>query len=128
MRTGITDRYYRTFTYQDVDRVPDVEFGYWAQTIRRWLKEGLPLQLTPEETEDMFSRKLNNYFGFEHEGRGIPILTHMNPSFEEEIIERRGASVIMRGRDGILAQRFLNDVDESSIPHFIKFPVETPDD
>jgi len=128
MRTGIKDRYYRTFTYQDVDRVPDVEFGYWAQTIRRWLKEGLPLQLTPEETEDMFSRKLNNYFGFEHEGRGIPILTHMNPSFEEEIIERRGTSVIMRGRDGILAQRFLNDVDESSIPHFIKFPVETPDD
>ena len=81
------------------------------------MKEGLPLELAPEETEDMFSRELDSYFGFEHEGRGIPILTHMSPGFEEEIIERKGASVIMRGRDGVVAQRFLNDVDESSIPH-----------
>jgi len=42
MRTEIKDRYYRTYTYQDVDRAPDIEFGYWPQTIRRWLKEGLP--------------------------------------------------------------------------------------
>ncbi len=67
MRTGIKDRYYRTYTYQDVDRVPDIEFGYWPQTIRRWLKEGLTLKLTLEETEAMFSRKLDNYFGFERE-------------------------------------------------------------
>jgi hypothetical protein len=39
MRTEIKDRFYRTYTYQDVDRVPDIEFGYWPQTIRRWLKE-----------------------------------------------------------------------------------------
>ena len=36
MRTEITDRYYRVYTGQDVDRVPDIEFGYWPQTIRRW--------------------------------------------------------------------------------------------
>jgi hypothetical protein len=40
VRKDITDRYYRTFTYQAIDRVPDIEFGYWPQTIRRWLKEG----------------------------------------------------------------------------------------
>ncbi len=128
MRTGIKDRYYRTYTYQDVDRVPDIEFGYWPQTIRRWLKEGLTLKLTLEETEDIFSRKLDNYFGFEREGRVIPISRQMNPVFEEEIIERKDASVIIRGKDGITAERFMNDVNESSIPHFIKFPVETPDD
>lgn len=128
MRTGIKDRYYRTYTHQDVDRVPDIEFGYWPQTIRRWLKEGLPLKLTSEETEDMFSRKLDDYFGFEHEGRVIPISRQMNPVFEEEIIERKDASVIIRGKDGIIAERFLSDANESSIPYFIKFPVETPDD
>ena len=41
MRTEIRDRYYRVYTGQDVDRVPDIEFGYWPQTIRRWQSEGL---------------------------------------------------------------------------------------
>ncbi|MFH1566410.1 MAG: uroporphyrinogen decarboxylase family protein, partial [Gemmatimonadota bacterium] len=36
------------------------------------------------------------------------------------------ASVIMQTADGILAERFLHDADDSSIPHFIRFPVETP--
>jgi hypothetical protein len=34
----------------------------------------------------------------------------------------------MHGRDGIVAERYLNDSDNSSIPHFISFPVTTPDD
>jgi len=128
MRSNVTDRYYRVFTYQDVDRVPDVEFGYWPQTIRRWLKEGLPLELTPEEQNQMFLRKLDDFFGFEHEGVGISARCHMNPAFEPEELGREGDSVIVRTADGVIARRFGNDVDESSIPHFIRFPVETPDD
>jgi hypothetical protein len=68
MRPDITDRYYRVFTYQNIDRVPDLEFGYWPQTIRRWLKEGLPLKMTPDETNNMFNAKLDAYFGFEPAG------------------------------------------------------------
>ena len=128
MRTEIKDRFYRTYTYQEVDRVPDIEFGYWPQTIRRWLKEGLPLELTPEETTQMFSGKVNAFFGFEVEGHGLPSHTGLNPAFEEEVIEQREESVIMRTSDGIIAERFLNDSDRSSIPHFIGFPVKTPDD
>ena len=58
MRKEITDRGYRMFTYQETDRVPDVEFGYWPQTIRRWLREGMPLDLTPDEQNQMFLGKL----------------------------------------------------------------------
>ena len=54
MRTGITDHLYRTYTDAGTDRVPDLELGYWPQTIRRWLDEGLPLELTPEEANNMF--------------------------------------------------------------------------
>lgn len=126
MRPQIGERYYRTFTYQDVDRVPDIEFGYWPQTIRRWIRQGLPLQLTPDETQQMFLRKLDDFFGFEPEGHGLPLNMAMNPPFEEEIFERRDASVIMQTADGILAERFLHDADDSSIPHFMRFPVETP--
>jgi len=128
MRLEISDRFYRTFTYQDVDRVPDLEFGYWPQTIRCWMRQGLPLELTPEETEQMFLRKLDDFFGFEHEGYDLPLYMGMNPPFEEEVFERRGTSVIMQTADGILAQRFPHDSDKSSIPHFMRFPVEAPNE
>jgi len=128
MRSDVTDRFYRTLTYGEVDRVPDIEFGYWPQTIRRWLAEGMEADLTEEDRTSMFPRRLDEFFGFEHEGHAIRLNQAMNPPFEEEVIERRGSSVIMRDETGVIAQRFMNDADESSIPHFIEFPVKTPGD
>ncbi len=127
-REDIQDRFYRVFTYQQVDRVPDIEFGYWPQTIRRWLDEGMPLDMTREETEEMFSRKVDDHFGFEHEGVGIDLNRGMLPPFEEEVLEERAESVIMRTADGVIAERYLHDSDQSSIPRFISFPVEKPAD
>jgi len=126
-RPSVRDRYYRVFTYQSVDRVPDIEFGYWPQTIRRWLKEGLPKEYESERNV-MFSGKLDGYFGFEGEGTGIGLRIHMNPVFEEEVIERKAGSVILRDSGGVVAERYQNDVDDSSIPHFLSFPVKTPAD
>ena len=127
MREEISDRLYRVFTYQDVDRVPDVEFGYWPQTIRRWLGEGLPAELASEKNV-MFSPKLDESFGFEPQGFGIGPNMAMDPPFEPEVMERRERSVVARDASGIVAERFENEVDESSIPHFLEFPVKTPDD
>jgi len=129
MRTNVTSRYYRTFTYQGVDRLPDIEFGYWPQTIRRWLREGMKIDLTAEEQNRMFLGKLDDFLGFDklpHDGTGINM--DLNPCFEEKVIEKREHSVVSLDSTGCLAERFLNDVEESSIPHFIKFAVETPDD
>ena len=128
MRSEITDRIYRYLTYQDVDRIPDIEFGYWPQTIRRWKREGLPVALIDDELNSMFPNKLNNFFRFDSGSHGIPSHVHMNPMFSEEILDRRGDVTVMRGSEGIVAERYLNDVEESSIPHFVEFPVKTPDD
>jgi len=129
LRTEIRDRYYRTFTYQAIDRVPDIEFGYWPQTIRRWLKEGMKIELMPDEQNQMFLAKLDDFLGFDRiESANVNLRLGMNPLFEEEIIERREKSAIMRDSSGALAERFLNNADESSIPRFIKFPIETPSD
>jgi hypothetical protein len=128
MRTDIQDRFYRIYTYQSVDRVPDIEFGYWPQTIRRWLNEGMPLELTLEETTDMFSPKVDAHFGFEHEGHNLPSNYAMIPLFDEVVIEERETSVVMRDENGVIAERFLHDSDYSSIPHFIEFPIKAPDD
>jgi len=128
MRQEVTDRYYRTFTYQPTDRVPDCEFGYWPQTIRRWLGEGLPQEMASESNQ-MFSAKLDAFFGFDAGAScGINLRLHMHPTFESEVIERREHSVIMRDSSGCLAERYLNEADESSIPHFLEFPVKTPQD
>ena len=128
MRADIKDRFYRVFTYQSVDRVPDIEFGYWPQTIRRWLKEGLPMELTEDEQNEMFLAKLDRFFGFEPEGVGIDLQLHMHPLYTEEVLERKEKSVIMRDTNGVLAERYLNESDNSSIPHFLRFPVEAPAD
>lgn len=137
MRSGITERYYRFFTGQPVDRIPDVEFGWWPQTIRRWLGEGLPRNLTDEwfnakltsaDEVDMFSPKLEEYFGFDSCGVTLPVRTHLNPCFPERIVERRGHAVVMVDARGTLLERYPNEADESSIPRFVKFPVEAPSD
>jgi len=128
MRKGIKDRYFRVYTYQDVDRVPDGEFGYWPQTIRRWLREGMPIELTKDEQNQMFLGKLDAFFGFEGEGTGLGMRTWMSPGFEDKILERRASSVVMQDGSGVVAERYGNEVEESSIPRFIRFPVQTPAD
>ena len=128
MRSEITERLYKYLTYQEVDRVPDMEFGYWPQTIRRWVREGLPVELSEEEQNQMFLGKLDSFFRFDSYGYGLPGLNHMNPVFEEEVLDHRGDVTVLRGRDGIVAERYLSDVDKSSIPHFVDFPVKTSED
>ncbi len=130
MRPEITDRYYRVYTGQDVDRVPDIEFGYWPQTIRRWQSEGLDkeIELTLEESRSCFPQRLDLHLGLEPEGFCVWPDTQMYPKFEEQIIEKKESSVIMRGADGSISERYLSDSDDSSIPHTISSPVKTPAD
>jgi uroporphyrinogen decarboxylase len=130
MRSEICDRYYRVFQYQSVDRVPDIEFGYWPQTLRRWLREGMKVDLTKDEQNQMFNGKVDRFLGFD-EGlsTGIDLRAGMNPPFKEDVLETRGDdSIVFRDSGGVVAQRYMNDVDESSIPHYLRFPVETPGD
>ena len=129
VRTEVKSRYYRTFTYQETDRVPDIEFGYWPQTIRRWLSEGMPAKLSEGEQNNAFSWELDRFLEFDEDpGCGINLRMHINPHFEYKLIEERENSVVTREGDGTLAERFGSESDESSIPHFIEFPVKTPAD
>lgn len=137
MRNDITERYYRFFTGQPVDRIPDVEFGWWPQTIRRWLGEGLPrsltdewfnARLTPADEVDMFSPRLEEWFSFDTSGVTLSARTHMNPVMPERVVERRGHVVVMVDARGALLEKFPNEVEESSIPRFVKFPVESAAD
>jgi hypothetical protein len=128
VRKQVVDRYYKVFTYQPVDRVTDMEFGFWPQTLRRWLREGMPITMTPAETNRMFGGKPSEFFGFDRWGWGAGPNMQMMPEFAEEVLERKAGSVIKRDAEGIVAEVFEADSDDSSIPHYIEFPVKGPAD
>jgi hypothetical protein len=120
------NRGYRTFMYLDVDRVPDTEFGFWPQTIRRWVDEGFPCDLAEQLGESMFHQKFNEFIGLDTDegGAGISLSLGMNPVFETKVLEEDALTQVVRGSDGVVARRWKSGVQESSIPHYIEFPVK----
>ena len=138
-RKTVTERYYKFFTGQPVDRIPDIEFGYWPQTVRRWMKEGLPRSLeewwysereriNEKDAQEVLVRKLDSFFAFDTSGEEILLRIHFNPGFPPEVIGTDGDKTLMRDQDGVISERYLSNVDESSIPHFVSFPVRTRED
>jgi len=119
-----TNRFIRTLLCQPVDRVPDIEFGFWDQTIRRWKREGLPEGLP----DAFFHWQLNEHFDMDS-WPTMAILCHMgmNPTFKEEVLEEDDRVAVMRTSDGVVARRFKGGTDESSIPQFISYPVTDMD-
>jgi hypothetical protein len=124
------NRIYRTFMYQQTDRIPDQEFGTWPQTVRRWVAEGFPKDWADEIGDSMFHARFNEFIGVDNdEGGGYaPVFLGMNPVFQEEVLEEDEHTQIARGSDGVIAKRWKGGSDESSIPHYIEFPVKTPAD
>ena len=139
IRTSVTERYYIFLTGRAVDRIPDVEFGYWPQTVRRWLAEGLPRSLdewwysereriSEKDAPEVLNKKLERFFGFDSAGEEILLRTHFNPGFPQEVIRTEGDKTLMRDADGVISERYLSHVQESSIPRFVSFPVQTRED
>ena len=72
------ERFLKVFHFEEVDHVPDCEFGYWGETLTRWHQEGLPLWVTDDSKADRF-------FGFEERSivpAHIPFL-----GFKPEVLE-----------------------------------------
>jgi len=116
-RMTTRERFNKVFRWEKPDRVPDMEFGYWDKTIAVWHEQGLPAACRS-------NRDVERHLGLE----GLetipeaPIARGLFPRFEEETIEERGGRRLVRTKEGALAEML--DYD-SSMPHFIKFAVET---
>ncbi len=110
----LRERFRRAMFYQDVDLLPNFEFGYWDETLTTWHEQGLPKDIKDEGTA-------YDYFGIEHWD-----MINVNPSpFEvckpktlEETDEYRTY------RDGYGCVARINKYGHKSIPHFIDFPVK----
>ena len=116
--------------------IPKVEFGFWAGTIRRWGKEGLPLKNSiPKEisgTMPMMANKsiygrleksteenVRSYFGLDYYFSKFP--ADYSPMFEPTVIEKNEQYRIYKDQFGVTL-KINNDI--SSHPLEIDNPVK----
>lgn len=113
------ERFNRQMHYQSVDRSFNMEFGYWRENFTQW-KLFLDHGIKDNEAADIF-------FNFD---RIVSIggRTHMSPPFEERVLEVRGRKKILINSDGLLAEVQADEDDGSTIPHYLKSSITTPED
>jgi len=112
------ERWRRTFKFEKVDRIFNCEFGYWRDTLKRWHNEGLPENINNDTAMNIFLK-------FDRI-RGVPINMGIIPDFEEKVIEETDRYIIKQGSDGVICKVFKDGI--STIPHYIKFPIENKND
>lgn len=109
------DRWLATMHFEPVDHVPDEEFGYWEETFPIWHAQGLPEYVNTNERADIF-------FGFELR-EWVPCKVGITPGFDYCVLEEDDRHQVIQDWDG--ATKMVNKDGASSIPKFLKFPIET---
>lgn len=108
------ERFHACFNYQPVDRVPFWTWGGWPETIDRWRSEGY----NPNKHDLTMGADRVHWMGQ---------WFFPNPPFEREVIEEDAKTVLYINHEGIL-MRERKDNPYSSMPQFVRFPVETRED
>jgi uroporphyrinogen decarboxylase len=101
--------------FEEVDRLPWWEMWYWGETLERWYEEGLPRDVD-----------LRQYFGVDRK-EWVPIRSvnrTLLPQFEQETLEETDAFRIFRDEDGITKKVFKEGDGQTSMPHWIDFPLK----
>ena len=100
--------------YGQFDRMPVIHWTGWPETRERWLKEGLPADISEHE-----------FFGAVPMWTGVGVNISLFPPFEEEVLEETDEYRIFRGGDGVISKDWKH---KSCIPHFIDFTLKTAKD
>ncbi|MBN1580580.1 MAG: hypothetical protein JXA89_07740 [Anaerolineae bacterium] len=117
------ERFVRTMHYQAVDRIPHMEFGYWASLKDRWVDEGhLPQALKQAAAGgEINNGDVEAFFGCEQR-IGLSPHIQAGPHRPIKIVEEKGGKVIYRDGLGILCEEVQEGI--RSIPHFLDFPIK----
>ncbi|MEM1693543.1 MAG: hypothetical protein QW456_04960, partial [Ignisphaera sp.] len=114
------ERFLRTFEFRSVDRVPNYEFGYWNETIDRWHREGLPIEVKT-------SNDIEQYLGLEgiESLEFLPIAIGIWPNPPSISLKKENdREMVADGLGGI----FVKKVSTSTIPQYIRHPIRNRDD
>jgi uroporphyrinogen decarboxylase len=122
--------------FEEVDRVPAMDFGYWTETIERWHREGLPRNVNRES-------EVEAYFGLERgldpwhlsfapeKGRDSVLYVEANwldhwgdiyPPFRERTLSDDGDTYTKVNAEGVVLRQKRGI---QCLPQFLRFPVET---
>ncbi len=117
------ERFRRQMHYQTIDRGVHWEFGYLAETMDRWHREGLPAEITVGEG----SGSVESYFGVDS-CRQLPVMMHVHPGWsgERRILEKKEHSVVIQYPDGLICEEKSDGI--RTIPRYIKFPIADRND
>jgi len=117
------ERFVRTLHYQTVDRLPHMEFGYWASLKDRWLEEGhLPADMRPEDGSVISDPQVETFFGCEQR-RGAGPHIGAGPARPAEIVEERDdGTIVYRDGLGTLCHEVKDGI--RTIPHYLEFPIQ----
>ncbi|MEI6602253.1 MAG: uroporphyrinogen decarboxylase family protein [Clostridia bacterium] len=102
--------------YENYDRMPIVAFGFWDETIDKWIAEG---HLTPNAKESNYNgdetAEVTKKLGFDfHWGGGFYNNVSLFPGFQREILEtKENGHLIVRDWSGLIV---LEKPGVSSIP------------
>lgn len=125
------ERMVRVLKHQPVDRVPDYEFGAWEQTIKRWVKEGMPAKYDDKKYEgDRIFAVIREFCNTDDNetptlNMGIAMLNY--PRCKEEILEEKGDHLIIRDGEGVIKEMMKPELG-ASIPKTLKNPIENRND
>ena len=111
------ERFVRQMHYQETDRCFNMEFGYWQENYSEWkmfVDNGIKNE-----------GEANVFFAFDRFG-GCGGNTWMYPAFPHKQISETEHHIILQNGDGLLAE--VPKSGQSSIPHYLKSSIETPDD
>ena len=103
--------------YKPFDRCFNMEFGYWDDNFREW-----PLFV---ENGIRNNYEADIFFNFDPLA-GVGGRIWLNPPFEQRVVEERDDTQIVMNSDGLLAE--VPSDGHSSIPHYTKSSIVTPDD
>lgn len=111
------ERFNNQMHYKPFDRLFNMEFGYWAENYKQW-----PIFVENNITNE---GEANFFFSFDaisYVGGNC----WLSPSFPEKVIEETADKKIIMNGDGLLAE--IPKDGHSTIPHFTKPSIVTPDD
>jgi len=127
------DRYIRTLTFNDPDRIPFEPGGGRESTLKRWHAEGLPVGLYPtEHAMELLGIEPDPpkqpYVGFDIDFR-------LRPRFEEKVLEHKDGHYVVQDWKGNVCEisddydvSYLRNATDFVTRRWIKCPVENRDD
>lgn len=107
------ERFLNVMNYRPVDRCVYTAEGAWPETFERWKTAGYDPDNPPQFATDYWEWQCLWFFP--------------NPPFEKKILSEDAETVLFINHEGI-TMRERKDNPMSSMPQFVKFPVETRDE